>query len=424
MILLYIDPGTGSMLFSLAIGLISVLWFGLRKLYLKVRYLTPKKKSDKEKKDLVIYGEDKRYWTNFREIVDELERRKIRTTYLAGSEDDPILQDKYEYIDTEVIGLGNKAYTRLNFLNARVVLATTPSLDVYQWKRSKEVDYYVHMTHSLGGSAGYRMFSTQFFDAVLLSSDVFIPVERELEEKRNSKPKEICAVGQTYMDFLGDRKKKELKASTQEHKRVTVLLAPSWGQTGLLNRFGDQLVDILIETGYDITVRPHPQSFISEKERMDQLQEKYPESEHFHWNRDTDNFNVLSESDILISDFSGVVYDYAFTFERPVIYASAEPDTPVMDQAWLDEPYWGTAVLPRIGMELKEDELPSLKKLIDEMVHNEKYVESIRDVRDEYWQNQGHASEAVVDFLVSKCEELKSADETGKQGELKERKDA
>lgn len=33
---LYIDPGTGSMLFSLAIGLLSVLWYSIRKLYLKV----------------------------------------------------------------------------------------------------------------------------------------------------------------------------------------------------------------------------------------------------------------------------------------------------------------------------------------------------------------------------------------------------
>ena len=40
---LYIDPGTGSMLFSLAIGLVSVIWFGARKIYLKLKYLTPGK---------------------------------------------------------------------------------------------------------------------------------------------------------------------------------------------------------------------------------------------------------------------------------------------------------------------------------------------------------------------------------------------
>ena len=48
---LYIDPGTGSMLFSLAIGLLSVIWFGARKLYMKVKYLTPgKAKTDTKTK--------------------------------------------------------------------------------------------------------------------------------------------------------------------------------------------------------------------------------------------------------------------------------------------------------------------------------------------------------------------------------------
>ena len=36
---LYIDPGTGSMMFSLALGIVSVLWFGAKKLYIKMKYL-------------------------------------------------------------------------------------------------------------------------------------------------------------------------------------------------------------------------------------------------------------------------------------------------------------------------------------------------------------------------------------------------
>jgi len=94
---LYIDPGTGSMLFSLAIGLVSVIWFGARKIYLKLKYLTPgKTKTISAKKDIVIYSEDKRYWTTFKGILDEFERRKIRVSYLTGSEDDPNLAEPYE----------------------------------------------------------------------------------------------------------------------------------------------------------------------------------------------------------------------------------------------------------------------------------------------------------------------------------------
>ena len=49
---LYIDPGTGSMLFSLVIGLISVIWFAARKLYMKVKYLTPGRASSEIKEKM------------------------------------------------------------------------------------------------------------------------------------------------------------------------------------------------------------------------------------------------------------------------------------------------------------------------------------------------------------------------------------
>ena len=399
---LYIDPGTGSMLFSLAIGLLSVIWFGARKLYMKVKYLTPgKAKVDAKKKDIVIYGEDKRYWTTFKGILDEFERRKINIIYFAGSEDDPLLHESYKYVESEVIGLGNKAYAKLNFLDARIVLATTPGLDVFQWKRSKDVDWYVHMSHSLGGGTAYRMFGTQFYDAILLCSDVFIPLHRELEAKRESEPKEIVIVGQTYMDYLMDRK---VKHNNVPHKKTRVLLAPSWGQNSILNRYGERFIDALISTGFDITIRPHPQSFIAEIELIERLQVKYPEGELFHWNSDADNFDVLSASDIMISDFSGVIYDYVFTFERPIIYVGATPDTSVQDEWWLDEPYWGTTVLPRLGVEFKENDIGSIKEIIEGLINNKEYAESITSARDDYWQNRGHAAEAVVDYLINKCQ--------------------
>ena len=76
-IMVYIDPGTGSMLFTLALGVVSVLWFGLKGIFMKLRYFTPQKGTRQERKSIVIYGEDKRYWTTFKSICDEFEKRKI-----------------------------------------------------------------------------------------------------------------------------------------------------------------------------------------------------------------------------------------------------------------------------------------------------------------------------------------------------------
>lgn len=405
---LYIDPGTGSMLFSLVIGLISVIWFAMRKLYLKVKYRNPgKEKSDTAKKDIVLYSEDKRYWTSFKGILDEFERRKVPVTYLAGSEDDPNLTETYEYVEKAAIGLGNKAYRKLNFLSARILLATTPGLDVYQWKRSKDVDWYVHMTHSIGAATGYRMFGVEFFDAVLFASDFFTPRLREIEEKRGSDPKQIVAVGCTYMDYLLERKN---GVSAPRHDCVSVLVAPSWGPNSLLNRYGDRLIDALIATNYHIVFRPHPQSYLSEKELIERLQAKYPDSERFQWNRSADNFEVLRSADVMISDFSGVIYDYAFIFQRPVLYTPVDIDVSVLDEAWVDAPYWGCELLPQLGRKFDDADFADLREIISDMLHNKKYADSIIAAREQYWQHRGNAANAVADYLIQKCNELKGAE--------------
>ena len=51
---LYIDPGTGSMLFSLVIGLVATLTFGLRALFVKIRFGF-NKKDIAEEKDVIPY---------------------------------------------------------------------------------------------------------------------------------------------------------------------------------------------------------------------------------------------------------------------------------------------------------------------------------------------------------------------------------
>jgi hypothetical protein len=140
---------------------------------------------------------------------------------------------------------------------------------------------------------------------------------------------------------------------------------------------------------------------------MERLQAKYSESEHFHWNRDADNFDILNASDILISDFSGVLFDYAFVFGKPVIYAGGLPDLQATDEAWLDEPNRAMMMLTSLGKELKEADIPSLGSTITEMIGSDKYATSIKSTRDTYWQNQGHAAESVADYLIKKCEALK-----------------
>ncbi len=407
---LYIDPGTGSMLFTILIGVIGASIYSLRMLWIKIRFKLSggKIQATTQSPAFVIFTDDKRYWKIFEPVCREMDKRGKDVIYITSSEDDPALDNPYPHIKAEYAGSENKAFARLNFMNATIVLSTTPGLDVYQWKRSKEVKCYVHIPHAASEITLYRMFGIDYYDTILLSGQYQADDIRNLEKLRNLPAKELVKIGIPYMDEMAARLEKEGPAP--EHPR-TVLLAPSWGQSAIFSVYGGKILDVLLKTGYHVIVRPHPQSFKSEKEMLDKLMAEYPESEQLEWNRDTDNFDVLRRSDILISDFSGVIFDFTLIYDKPVIYTNPQFDVSLYDAWWLDTPLWTTTALPRIGCELSEDNMENLKELIDNCISDPKYAEGRRSVKAETWEHPGEGAERAAEYLINKYDELTSTKE-------------
>lgn len=396
---LYIDPATGSMLFSVILGVFITAGFFVRILFIKLKtVLGGKSASLSEKNTYLIYSDDKRYWNSFSPVLNEFEKRKIDVAFWTSSADDPAFSQNYKYVHPEFIGAGNKAFVKLNSANADILLSTTPGLEVLQWKRSKGVKKYVHIFHAATSALTYRMFGLDFYDVVLTASDFQLEEMRIVEKMRKIKQKEAKVVGLTYFDVLSDKLK---NAGKPEKTNKIILLAPSWGKSGMLYKFGDKIIDSLISTGYDIVFRPHPQSFVADKEMLERIKEKYSGCKNFSWNSDIDNFDILNKADLLISDFSGVVFDFSIVFGKPIMYTSVKGfDDSVYDCAWVKQELWKFKVLPTIGCEITEDGLDDLKVKIDETISSTKYEEGIKAAREHAWKNQHHAAESIVDYVV------------------------
>ena len=408
----YIDPGTGSMLFTLFIGLLTTGYFFLKKVLIKLKFLFTAggaaKSNGKGKLPYVIFSDHKRYWNVFKPICDEFERRGVELHYWTASSDDPALEAEYEHVACEFIGEGNKAFARLNMMDAGIVLSTTPGLDVLQWKRSKDADYYVHTLHAVGSAAGYRMFGLDYYDAVLLSGQFQIDEIRELEQLRGLPPKDLEIVGCTYLDVMAERLK-ELEPARNE--RPCVLLAPSWGASSILSVYGSKIIDALLATGYEVVIRPHPQSMTAEKELLEGLMAAYPDSDDLSWNFDNDNFAILNRADIMISDFSGVVFDCALVFDKPVIFTQSTFDNSVYDAAWLEKPLWKFSVYPTLGIELSEDQFPEMRDVIDRVIADPTLAAGRERAREQAWAHRGESVERTVDYLIRKHDELAARSE-------------
>lgn len=404
---LYIDPGTGSMLFSILIGAAATVFFLFRALLLKIKFILSGKKDgsaqvDSSYKPYVIYNEGNQYWNTFKPVVEEFEARKIPLEYLTSSKNDPVFDQKYNYVKAEFIGEGNSAFAKLNMLSAGVVLMTTPGLQVYQLKRSKNVKHYSHVLHMPNDATTYRLFGLDFFDSVLLTGDYQATDLRYLEEKRGINKKELVTVGCPYLDVY---KQNIAEIPAEENHPFTVLVSPSWGDVGLLKKYGEKLLAPLSNTGWRIIVRPHPQSKKSEAEMLERLTARYKDNPNIVWDYERQNIFSLKKSDIMISDFSGIIFDYTFLCDKPVMYVNAGMDLRPYDAYDLDgKELWQYSVLRKFGTELKEEQFANIKEVIQSVSDSKELEEARHAAKAEAWMHEGEAGKNIVDFMVSKVE--------------------
>jgi len=282
-------------------------------------------------------------------------------------------------------------------LSAEVVLMTTPGLDVYQLKRSKTVRHYSHVIHGLTDVTTYRLFALDYFDSVLLTGDYQGDDIRLLEKQRGLPEKQIFTVGCSYLDEYANNIK---NIPPEKEHPFTVLVSPSWGPSALLTRYGEKLLDPLSASGWRVIIRPHPQSQKSENEMLERLQARYKNSGNFVWDFERENIYSLSKADIMISDFSGIIFDYMFLRDKPVLYVNRDFDKRIYDADDLDHELWQFKTLKEAGIELQEDDFPRISEIIKNAGDNETLAKARKKARETAWQCRGEAGKRTFDFMI------------------------
>lgn len=403
--MLYIDPGTGSMLFSVLISLFALGYFAFRGVLIKLRLLFAGKKGSAKGKRIpyVIYNEGKQYWNTFKPVVEEFEKRGIPLVYYTSAKDDPVFGAEWRSVKPEFIGEGNKAFARLNLMEADVCLMTTPGLDVFQLKRSKGVRHYCHVVHMINDATTYKRYGLDYYDSVLLAGQWQGDDIRYLEKLRGLPPKRLVTVGCPYLDVQQSRLAGMEPAG--DHP-FTVLVSPSWGASGLLSLYGEKLLDPLAATGWDIIVRPHPQSRVVEKDLIARLQAKYNKNNKIIWDFDPDNIVSISKADIMISDFSSITLDFAFLRDKPFLAAVGDFDARPYDAGKVPHPLWQFQVLSEIGRELSREDFPRIGDIIKNIADDPASERNRALAKEKAWQYQGQAGSRIADWMVQVQQEV------------------
>ena len=168
----------------------------------------------------------------------------------------------------------------------------------------------------------------------------------------------------------------------------TILISPSWGKETLLTKYGLTLLEPLAQAGFSLIIRPHPQSLIGEAESKNiaYLQKSLQQYQNIEWDIGTPNVYVFARADMMISDFSSVIFDFVCLEGKPVLTLDFAFDPAGYDLSDIDmEHFYTFETLKRIGGKLEERDFTNIASVITQILESNKSQEA-QKCKKELWQ--------------------------------------
>jgi YidC/Oxa1 family membrane protein insertase len=352
-------------------------------------------KLDLDERSIVFYSEDISSFVHFEQIIHELTKEMgYQICYVTSAKDDPILNSQDEKIKAFYIGDGSARTKFFMELKAEVLVMTMPNLETDFIKRSRvHPVHYVYVFHSISSThRNYRKNAFDHFDSIFCTGPHHVEEIKATERVYSLKQKNLVACGYGLLDKLEKNKPVKNQEKCTKDGRKKILIAPSWGKKGLLETQGLKLVKILLDAGYHVTVRPHPMTIRKLPKIIKIIKNEFKGNTNFEMETDVSSFQSLYSTYGLISDWSGIGFEYAFVCERPVLYIDVPQKT--------NNPYYNditcepleNSIRNLIGRVISTNELESIPKIIELTYENiDLFKTKIQEIKNETVFNLGQS---------------------------------
>ena len=202
--------------------------------------------------------------------------------------------------------------------------------------------------------------------------------------------------------LLDEMREDYAKLLHEENAVKKILIAPSWQQDNIVDSCLEQILDNLKGRGYQITVRPHPQHVRHRGEFMEQLKLKYEQDKDVEIQTDFSSNNTVFEADLMITDWSGIAYEYAYTTQKPVLFINTPMKIMNPEYQKIDTVPLNILLREEIGCSLNLDELNLLGDKVQMLLERKNdYYEKIGNFVQEYVYNHGTSAEIGAKYIVA-----------------------
>ena len=274
-------------------------------------------------RDVVFYSENENSMLIFKSLISELtNKHNLNICYVTSSKDESILKKPNNRIKSFFIGDGVVRTKFFLNLKAKILIMTMPDLETFHIKKSKVYPvHYVYLFHSMVSThLIYRRSAFEHFDSIFCVGNYQLDEIRSTEKLYDLKPKNLIRYGYSHLDNLLEKYSKRILLPKNSENKLHILLAPSWSDDGLFENISEKVIDILLREGYKVTFRPHPMTQKKSKKKINRMSEKFSKNESFLLEQNISNFDSFLFSDIMITDWSGAALEFAFAFEKPVLF--------------------------------------------------------------------------------------------------------
>ena len=371
----------------------------------KIEKLTDKERS------IVFYAENQASINHFRLLISELtEEKNLQICYITSIKNDPIFSSKNKNINTFYIGDG---ITRTKFfltLKAKILIMDMPDLQTFHIKRSKvHPVHYVYIFHSMFSTHSYlRKGALDNYDTIFCVGKHHEKEIRATEERYGLKEKKLIKYGFGRLDTLLQEKQKFQNTYTKD--KNLILITPTYGEKNLLQICGKELIEILLKAGFTVMLRPHYRIFKDSKKLINSMIEDFGNNPNFILEKGIIPSDKFHNSKCLISDWSGISLEYAFTFERPVILIDIPKKILNPDSGDISIEPIEISIREKIGHVISPNNLEKIPEIIKNLDGDNSSSEQIRKICSETVYNIGKSAKIGAEVIEKIYEESKKQD--------------
>ena len=353
-----------------------------------------------EARSIVFYAENKASINHFRLLISELtEEKNLQICYVTSVKNDPMLSSKNKNIFTFYIGDGTARTKFFLTLKAKILIMDMPDLEIFHIKRSKVYPvHYVYIFHSMFSIHSYlRKGAIDNYDTIFCVGEHHKKEIRETEKVYGLKSKKLITYGFGRLDTLLHEKQKFIQTNTDNNKLI--IIAPSYGKDNLLEVCGVELLEILLKSDFRVLLRPHFRTLRDSKKIIKTVKEKFGNNPNFILEEGIIPPEKFHNSKCMISDWSGVSFEYAFTFERPVIFIDLPKKILNSDSGDISLEPIEISIRDKIGYVISPKNLGKIPEIIKNIDSDSTTNERIIKIRSEIVYNLGKSAKIGVEAI-------------------------